>query len=578
MKRISNLKKTLALILATMMALTATAFADWDSFQGNDENNGVTTTGITSGTPSTTTVDLPNNGAWTGVDCQPLVHGSRVYVLYNGGTPGEGKSGGARLACVDTANIKTDKDDSEKFVPNWDIQVGPEADNVSQLATPVLDRDGNNLYGVYTYAKNILTGTFASKNIPAGGSASVTYRNVEFPGSFSNFQVPTGIMGTGKQTGTVTIRKHSDDADVPGKVVKTVTSDSYDGYSFSIYYTDGETIPKETYDITIEIKNNDPDHAVDWTECKLLFNFWQMFRVSNLKTDEPGYQKLSPSGAGNANTPLTFDDTVLEELLGKERVYFGIYDGDRVYCQYDVEKNTLVKFDPPGDDQFYWAGAVVDGGHVYFGGEKGVVYACDAKHFDKQLGNMYITGGVSIRSSLTRVGSYLYFTSTDGKLWRVRIEGNSVVEPVGIDLGADNIAAHSTSTPTIVDKYAYVSTYGEEDPTTWATAGAVMRVGLDQFGKEKPTVTTIYGKNGTGGKVQSSPVVFRNSGTDYVYFTTNTSDGTGYCYRVLSGGIATKSWEVSSKNYALQGFAVGNDFMVFGNDGNELVVIRPKTV
>ena len=59
MKRIHNVKKTLALILAMMMVLTSTAFANWDSFQGDDLNNGTSETGVTSTKPNTTTVNLP---------------------------------------------------------------------------------------------------------------------------------------------------------------------------------------------------------------------------------------------------------------------------------------------------------------------------------------------------------------------------------------------------------------------------------------------------------------------------------------------------------------------------------------
>ena len=165
MKRIHNVKKTLALILAMMMVLTSTAFANWDSFQGDDLNNGTSETGVTSTNPNTTTVNLPNNGAFTGVDVEPLVHGSRIYALYNGGsTTGgsakdftDGKVGGARLAAVDATDSKL----------LWSVQVG-EADNVSQLSTPVLSRDGKTLYGVYTYTNNIFPDDFTAKTIEAG--------------------------------------------------------------------------------------------------------------------------------------------------------------------------------------------------------------------------------------------------------------------------------------------------------------------------------------------------------------------------------------------------------------------------
>ena len=98
MKRIQNLKRTIALFLAMLMAATSTAFADWDSFQGNDDNNGTSTYGVTSTSPSTTTVPLPNNGATTGLDVEPLVYGSRIYAFHNGG------SNGATVTAVSATN------------------------------------------------------------------------------------------------------------------------------------------------------------------------------------------------------------------------------------------------------------------------------------------------------------------------------------------------------------------------------------------------------------------------------------------------------------------------------------------
>lgn len=567
MKRIHNVKKTLAMILAMMMVLTSTAFANWDSFQGDDLNNGKSDTGVTSTNPNTTKVNLPNNGAFTGIDCEPLVYGSRIYALYNGGSTiggnakdfTDGKVGGARLAAVDATDSKL----------LWSVQVG-EADNVSQLSTPVLSRDGKTLYGVYTYTNNIFPDDFTAKTIDAGKSESVTYKGVEFPGSFSNFQVTTGIMGTGKQTGTVEIK------DSDGKVVQTVTSDSYDGYTFSVYYTDGEAIPAGTYDITVTIKN-DGTESVSWDQCKMLLNFWQAFKVENIDTDKPTVSKLKASGSGNANTPVTFADTIMDEILDGGELYFGIYDGDRAYYQYALRDDTVKEFKPDdGSMGFYYAGAVVHGGRVYFGGESGKLYIRKQSDFD----NIGISTGfadAAIRSSIALepfsldgivYGRDIYFTSYDGKLWRARFEDDLLVdsETQGLDLGSADSEARSTSTPVISGDNVYVATYGS-DPTTWAAVGTVKQV--PKSFTSTSNLTTIY--NGAG--VQCSPVVYRNGAFDYVYFTTNVSNGTGYCYRVLTNG-ATKSWEAPSGNYSLQGFAAGDGFMAFGNDGNEIIIVR----
>ena len=570
MQRIQNVKRTLALILAMMMVLTSTAFANWDSFQGDDLNNGTSETGVTSTNPNTTTVNLPNNGAFTGVDVEPLVHGSRIYALYNGGsTTGgsakdftDGKVGGARLAAVDASSGKL----------LWSFQVG-EADNVSQLSTPVLSRDGKTLYGVYTYTNNIFPEDFTAKTIAGGKSDSVTYKGVKLPGSFSNFQVTTGIMGTGKQTGTVEIK------DSNGKVVQSVDSDSYDGYSFSVYYTDGDAIPEGTYDITVTIKNSDTK-SVSWTQCKMLLNFWQAFKVESIDTDKPVVSMLKASGAGNANTPVTFDDSLIDEVLAGGQLYFGIYDGDRAYYQYTLRGDTVKEFKPKdGSMGFYNAGAVVHDGRVYFGSERGVVYVCRADRFDT-VGNIieFSDERVAIRSSIVLEplslseltnGRDLYFTSYNGMLWRVRLDGDMVVKDQveGLDLGSNIEEEHSSATPVVSGNNVYVATYGTSE-STWKLIGTVKQVTKSFTSSSK--LTTIY--NGAG--VQCSPVVYRNGTFDYVYFTTNVSNGTGYCYRVLTNGTATQWWEAPSGNYSLQGFAAGDGFMTFGNDGNEIIIVK----
>lgn len=569
MQRIQNVKKTLALILAMMMVLTSTAFANWDSFQGDDLNNGTSETGVTSTNPNTTTVNLPNNGAFTGVDVEPLVHGSRIYALYNGGsTTGgnakdftDGKVGGARLAAVDATDSKL----------LWSVQVG-EADNVSQLSTPVLSRDGKTLYGVYTYTNNIFPDDFTTKTIDAGKSESVTYKGVKLPGSFSNFQVTTGIMGTGKQTGTVEIK------DSNGKVVQSVDSDSYDGYSFSVYYTDGDAIPEGTYDITVTIKNSDTE-SVSWTQCKMLLNFWQAFKVGNIDTDSPKVSKLKASGAGNANTPVTFDDSLIDEILTGGQLYFGIYDGDRAYYQYTLGNDTVEKFKAnDGSMGFYNAGAVVHGENVYFGSESGRVYIRNAANFETE-GTSKKIADAAIRSSIVLEpfevdeifqGRHLYFTSYDGKLWRVKLHNDTVMEQQGLDLGNTAAEARSTTTPVVSGDNVYVATNGS-DPTTWAAVGTVKRVTKSFTSSSK--LTTIY--NGAG--VQCSPVVYagkyQGKDADYVYFTTNVSDGTGYCYALVNGR-AVKVWEANGGNYSLQGFAMGENFAVFGNDGNTITIIK----
>ena len=575
----NNVKKTLALMLAMIMVLTSTAFANWDSFQGSNDNNGTTDVDVTtfSGTP--TTVTLPNTNASTGLDVEPLVHGDRIYAFYNGG------SEGAKLAAVSAVDGKV----------LWDVVVGAQANNISQIATPVITEDGKTLYGTTTYTADIFKGitptvtvkpangeakaTDAAKvSIPDGATLTATYSDVNLPGTYGNLQVSTGLTAeTGKFNGTVTVMQGE-------AKVQEFSGESYGTYAYSIYYSDGAPIQKGTYTVTVEITNN-TGKAVDWTANQLLINYWQLFRVTGIDGNSPKVEALTKDasseteqyyGYGQASTPLT---------LSGNYVYFGIYDGDRAYVQYNTSNGTIARFDPPGDDQFYWAGAVVVDGHVYFGSEQGVVYACSEDMFTKQIGNMYVTGGAHIRSTMVYkehkfagldMGKYLYFTSQDGKLWRVKIEGNSVIMPEYASLGK-NVA--SVSTPTVVskgdDSYIYVSYY---DPSYGPNNGIKM--------VKANGLSVVSDVCTVDGMVQSSPVVYTKDGSDYIYFTTNTWNGTGY-YCKYDGTSTTSAESVSDTSaYCLQGFAMGQystgsgpltrtvRFAVFGNDNGQLVIVK----
>ena len=162
----------------------------------------------------------------------------------------------------------------------------------------------------------------------------------------------------------------------------------------------------------------------------------------------------------------------------------------------------------------------------------------------------------------------------------MKLHNDTVMEQQGLDLGNTAAEARSTTTPVVSGDNVYVATNGS-DPTTWAAVGTVKRINKDfvsnietDADKNRDTdenkIVTIY--NGAG--VQCSPVVYRNGTTDFVYFTTNVSNGTGYCYRVLTTGTAMQWWEAPSGNYSLQGFAAGDGFMTFGNDGNEIIIVK----
>lgn len=570
MKRIHNVKKTLALILAMMMVLTSTAFANWDQYQGDSSNTGKSDTGVvTKG--SVTTVNLPNIGAWTGVDSEPLVYGSRVYAVYNGGTP-KGTDGGARLACVDAT-----KANGGTMDPLWTVQLDNKADNVSQVSTPIIVNE-KVMYTALLHYENDLKGTGTegwAGNAVSGGKFSfssskttATYEGLVLKGArddgYYQPQLVTDLMVTSGMeiTGTATLTNQAT------KNTYTLSASGYEGSNLTFYAPseNAPLIPAGTYNLEVKITTN---KDVSGSSMKFLTSRWALYEVAgiNSTSDKDVTVIKICGGNGQPNTPIKRDG---------DHLYFGIYEGDRCYYQYNTARKVLTPFTAENGDDFYYAGAVVHDGKVYFGSESGKLYICPQENFAGGHASREVENKAAIRSSINLepftlseilTGRHLYFTTLNGNLWRVKMHGDEVVETVELDLGSAANERNSTATPAISGNYLYVTTYGS-DPETWDPIGTVKRVpkGFDK----KTTPTQIY----SGDRVQCSPVVYRNGTFDYVYFTTNVSNGTGYCYRVLANGTATQWWEAPSGNYSLQGFAAGDGFMTFGNDGNEIIIVR----
>ena len=93
--------------------------------------------------------------------------------------------------------------------------------------------------------------------------------------------------------------------------------------------------------------------------------------------------------------------------------------------------------------------------------------------------------------------------------------------------------------------------------------------------------------------VQASPVVYSvTSGstvTDYIYVTTNQANGQCYCIKYVQGATIVqtgtnknpvKEWNTSvtqgtdGATFTLQGVAAGGQYLVFGNDYANLVIMH----
>ena len=199
-----------------------------------------------------------------------------------------------------------------------------------------------------------------------------------------------------------------------------------------------------------------------------------------------------------------------------------------------------------------------DGTNVYFGSDNGLLYWRSIADFDTTGGVLDLTDVASdagnVRSTVMLDDGYLYFTTQGGYLWCCSYDDGLTVEwPIKLD-------ATSTSTPTKVGDRIYVGYY------SGFSKGGVQCLDLGTG-----SLSTVA----SGFPVQSSIVVMGDgTGTDYLYFNTNASDGAGYCYSYDGGKTGSEVWATKGDNYALGGMAIDNGYAVFGNDKNHLYVVH----
>ncbi|WP_130862924.1 peptidoglycan DD-metalloendopeptidase family protein [Bacilliculturomica massiliensis] len=247
-----------------------------------------------------------------------------------------------------------------------------------------------------------------------------------------------------------------------------------------------------------------------------------------------------------------------------EYLYFGTWSANSgTYYQAHLDSQTgeideLLPYNPDNGG-FYWAGAVVSGDYVYFGGDGGYLYAqpvgsgfgssADPVNLNTVDGNL---SAGNVRSTISLVDDSLYFTSQGGYLWCFdHNNGNPVFN------WKASLAATSTSTPTVTSTDIYVGYYSGFDTG-----------GIQKINRSTHAVTTVA----TPGPIQGSVLVYQADDADYLYVNTNSATGAGYCY----DASGAQKWATSSGTYALQGMAASNGYIVFGNDYDQLYIISDE--
>lgn len=573
--------KVLAILLALAMLLSVTAFAAWDVYGGNDNHNSVVTSAPTSASPSVTSIDLSNSGrGWDGIDNVPVMetvteNGEDVtyaYVLYDGYS-----SYGGQLAKINCSA-------ATPYVV-WRKQVS--ASSGFQLSTPYLDTTNR---AIYIGASNASVYNNVAISSPvaltAGTAGTVTIGGLSLLTAANRVSVPVYVghtsvadRGTLTTEGTATIRL---DGGTPVNLTLSTTQSSsgttykiyeqatydadgnvngYDYYYYINHSVTASSLTDATLSISVTLNGTGTIESVS-----MFANKGAVTKVTGIdSTDASGVTLTSvvSSVNGQINTPIT--------RYG-EYIYFGTWSGytQMQYYQVYVEEDDFDVTTWTGNAGFYWAGAVKLGNYIYFGGDAtsssstapSYLYYRSEASFDTVGGAVQLPSGAgNVRSTVMTDGTYLYFTSQGGYLWCYKPNETTGAPELQWSAALD---ATSTSTPTKVGDRIYVGVY------SGFNKGGVKCVSASTHAVND--VIAVTDKNNF--PVQCSIVVKGDgTGTDYLFFNTNASNGRGFCYS-YDGTTATEQWASNPDTYALGGMACDNNIIVFGNDYDHLYVVK----
>ncbi|HQC35798.1 MAG TPA: hypothetical protein PL035_01785, partial [Bacillota bacterium] len=169
---------------------------------------------------------------------------------------------------------------------------------------------------------------------------------------------------------------------------------------------------------------------------------------------------------------------------------------------------------------------------------------------------------------------YAYFTSNDGTNGKVhKATVSTLLNPIPTIAAQSFNNKLSTSTPVISDSgYVYFGVH----TAGWPSHGGIIGTQASTFNSLFSVYGSAYPGTPTGEPVQASPIVYTYDGTDYIYFTTNSGSGKGYCYKYdgFDAGLAWQAGGASGNRYSMQGFASDNGWLVYGDDGGMLYIIK----
>ncbi|AKB31416.1 Chitin binding protein [Methanosarcina siciliae HI350] len=262
------------------------------------------------------------------------------------------------------------------------------------------------------------------------------------------------------------------------------------------------------------------------------------------------------------NTPIVYDSG---------NIYFGTWfssgDPGSYYCVNATDGSFVWERACTSNAGYYWAGACVVGDYLVYGGDDGNLVSVNkytgTTVEDVGTVTIFSSGTGNIRSSMSYDQSTgrLYFAS-GSKCYYVGFDSSNGTFVKSVK-GTGSMSGDSTSTPAVYNDRVYVG-----------CGGSLYCLDADSL--------QIIWSYTVGAKVQSSPAISTyyddGDGEIYIYFTTNDHSSGMYCLKDMPGNTeAILQFEFfppsSMKQYSLQGAAISDGMVYYGNDAGYLFAL-----
>ena len=268
-------------------------------------------------------------------------------------------------------------------------------------------------------------------------------------------------------------------------------------------------------------------------------------------------------------TPVTYAVADGKIYVGSIKSDNGANDAGVYYCL-NSNGNLVWNRTSTTGKGYYWSGSAVVGDYLVYGDLASVltsVYRDNGTLADE----INITTDVpfnrsdagAIKSSITYNDSFIYFTSEGGYVWQVGFDESSG------EFTADGWSKKietSTSTPAVHEGRVYVGS------GSWSVAGKLYCLNASDGGEE-------WNFEPNGG-IKASPAISVQGDDSYIYFTTNCANSRVYCVDENGNEMWNFTTEEAgtSGGYILQGVAISDGYVYFGNDGGYVYGLKEAPV